>query len=122
MTERQNPNGRGVQRLVKAFMCSMAGFRFIFSSEAAFRQELLIVLILLPVAYAAGDTAAERVLLIGVLFLVLIVEVINTAIEVVIDRISADIHPLSKHAKDLGSAAVLLSLVVAVICWMVILS
>lgn len=121
VSERANPNGDGVKRLMRALACSLAGLRYVFASEAAFRQELLVVLVLFPVGYAAGDSVSERVLLMGSLLLVLIVEILNSAIEVLVDRISTDIHPLSRHAKDLGSAAVFLTLVLAAITWLVIL-
>jgi diacylglycerol kinase (ATP) len=120
ITEKNNHNGQGLGRLQKAFYCSMSGFRFVIQHEAAFRQELLLVIILTPLAFVVGTSILEVLCLLGSLILVLIVEIINTAIEVVIDRISDEIHPLSKHAKDLGSAAVFLALLFASVTWLLI--
>lgn len=119
-TNKINPNGTGAGRLKKAFFCSLSGFKFIFQHEAAFRQEILLAIILTPCAFVLTDDPLRQLCLIGVLVLVLIIEVVNTAIEVVVDRISSEIHPLSKHAKDLGSTAVFLTLVFAAITWLVI--
>ena len=89
--------------------------------EAAFRQEVLLLCVLLPVALLLPVSAVERVLLAGSLLLVLIVELLNSAIEAVVDRISLDRHELSGRAKDLGSAAVLFSLLLVLLTWSVIL-
>jgi diacylglycerol kinase (ATP) len=117
MADKNNHNGHGLRRLQKAFYCSMSGFRFVIQHEAAFRQELLLVIILTPLAFVIGTSTLEVLCLLGSLVLVLIVEILNTAIEVVIDRISHEVHPLSKHAKDLGSAAVFLALVFVGATW-----
>jgi diacylglycerol kinase (ATP) len=98
----------------------LSGFRYIVQNEAAFRQELILCLILAPCAFFLADTAVEIACLLGSLMLLLMVEIINTAIEVTIDRISDEIHPLSKHAKDLGSAAVFLALTLTTMVWLVI--
>lgn len=120
MLEKKNVNGVGLSRLKNAFLCSMAGFRYAVTQESAFRQELLLVIPLLPLAFWVGDTTMERVVLISSLLLVLIVEIINSAVEAAIDRIGPEIHPLSRNAKDLGSAAVLLALANALVVWLLI--
>jgi len=109
-----------IERIIAAFGYSIEGFKKA-SSHAAFRVELMFMLVMLPLALVLGDTGVERALLIGSLFLVLIVELLNTGIETAINRISYDIHPLSKLAKDVGSTAVLLSLVNAGAVWFLVL-
>ena len=115
---RQRPGGW--LRLRQAVRYSMRGLRSAFRHEAAFRQEVVAVVILAPVAVFFPFSSVERVLLIGSLLLVLIVELLNSGIEAAIDRISAEDHPLSGHAKDVGSAAVMLSLVLAALTWLAI--
>lgn len=89
--------------------------------EAAFRQELILTIVLAPVAIWLGDSGVERALMIGVLFIVLIVELLNSAIETAIDRISTEFHSLSGMAKDLGSAAVFLSILTVPVVWTLVL-
>ena len=108
---------RGPRRLLDATGYSMAGLRTAWRSEEAFRQEVLAGVALLPLALWLGETPLLRLLLIGSWLLVMIVEVLNTAVEATVDRISDDFHQLSGQAKDLGSAAVFLSLVLAGITW-----
>jgi len=108
----------GLGRVWRALSYSVDGLRAALAHEAAFRQELLGVAVLLPLALWLGHDALERVLLVGSLLLVLIVELINSAVEAVVDRVSLDRHDLSKRAKDLGSAAVLLSIGLAVWTWL----
>lgn len=108
-------------RLVKATRCSFAGLRDVVRHEAAFRLELVLAALLLPLAFLLQVTPAERGLLIGSVLLVLIVEVLNSAIEAVVDRISEEHHPLSGRAKDYGSAAVFLALANAAAIWGVVL-
>ena len=100
----------------------MQGLRTAFLTEAAFRQEVAIVLVLLPVAFFIDVSASERALLAASAMLILIVELINSAIEKTLDRISPDIHDLTKSAKDMGSAAVFLTLVTTGLVWLCILS
>ncbi|VAW97849.1 Diacylglycerol kinase [hydrothermal vent metagenome] len=88
-----------------------------YKNEAAFRQELWLTIILAPVAIYLGHTGVERALLLGSLFLVLIVELLNSAIEAVVDRIGSEHHELSGRAKDIGSAAVMLALLNLTIIW-----
>ncbi|MBL8438924.1 MAG: diacylglycerol kinase [Zoogloeaceae bacterium] len=104
-------------RVWRAFTYSLDGLRAAITHEAAFRQELALVLVLVPVGLWLGHDTLERVLLVGSLFQVLVVEIINSAIEAVVDRVSLDRHDLSKRAKDLGSAAVLISLGLALWVW-----
>lgn len=115
------PNGMPNIRLARAFFYSLDGLRAAFRAEQAVRLEIALILIAIPLALWIGHTALERVLLIGSLMLVLIIELINTAIERTVDRISTDRHDLSKQAKDAGSAAVLISLLLAAISWGAIL-
>lgn len=107
----------GLRRLVAATACSWAGLRAAWRHEAAFRQELLLAVILVPAACWLGTTPVQRLLLLGSWLLVLVVELLNSAIEAVVDRIGPERHPLSGRAKDLASAAVLLSLLLAAATW-----
>lgn len=107
---------RGLARLVAATGHSWNGLRAGLA-ETAFRQELALCVVLVPIALLVELSAVERVLLLASLLIVLIVELLNTAIEATIDRISVEQHDLSRRAKDLGSAAVMLSLCVAALCW-----
>lgn len=104
-------------RIVRAFGFTLKGLRFAWINEAAFRQEVILVALLTPAAFYLGVTAVERILLIGVLLLVLIIELLNSAIEAVVDRFGQERHPLSAAAKDMGSAAVFFSLVLAGVAW-----
>ncbi|NQD93439.1 diacylglycerol kinase [Pseudomonas sp. CrR25] len=110
----------GLGRIIHAAGYSAAGLRAAFVGEAAFRQLLLLNLLLVPLAFTLHVSRAERALLIGVLLLSLIVELLNSAIETVVDRISLDHHRLSKQAKDIGSAAQLLAMTLIALVWAVI--
>ncbi|ADW19362.1 diacylglycerol kinase [Desulfobulbus propionicus DSM 2032] len=122
MTEQQQKvNGTGLARLKRAVTCSYAGISAAFRNEEAFRQELLLCLVLLPLACWLGQSNVERALLAGSLILVLIVELLNTAVEVVVNRISVDRHELSGLAKDLGSAAVSMAILFAMVVWLLVL-
>lgn len=107
----------GLKRLVAATGFSLSGLRTAFRSEEAFRQEVLVALVLLPVGWWLGTNAVERILLLASVWLVLIVELLNTAVEYTVDRIGTEHHELSGRAKDIGSAAVLLSLIMAAFTW-----
>jgi diacylglycerol kinase (ATP) len=111
----------GFKRIYMALGYSMAGFRSAWRGEHAFRQELFVVLIATLVAMMLPVSALEKLALIAVFVLVLIVELLNSAIEAVVDRVSLERNPLSKNAKDFGSAAVLLTLLLAAATWLVIL-
>lgn len=121
MTEQQKVNGTGMARLKRAITCSYAGISAAWRNEEAFRQELMLSAVLVPVACWLGGNGVERALLVGSLVVVLIVELLNTAVEVVVNRIGTDRHELSGLAKDLGSAAVSMSLVHAGIVWLLVL-
>lgn len=109
-----------IKRLVLAFGYSLAGLRFALS-QAAFRIELMLCVVLVPFGLWLGEGAVEKILLMSSLLLVLVVELINTAVEATIDRISTDIHPLSKAAKDVVSAAVLVALLNVALVWGVVI-
>lgn len=111
----------GFGRIISACGYSLAGLRTAWRSEHAFRQELLLLAVASVVALLLPLPALHKLLLIGVFVLVLIIELINSAIEAVVDRVSLDRHALSKNAKDFGSAAVLLSVLLAMATWAVII-
>lgn len=108
-------------RLVKAFCHSFKGLQAAFINEAAFRQELMFSVILIPLGIWLGENGVERALLVGAILLVMIVELINSGIEAVVDRISGEHHELSGRAKDVGSAAVLVALINVVAVWLLVL-
>ncbi|WEF33132.1 diacylglycerol kinase [Pseudoduganella chitinolytica] len=111
----------GLKRILSAFFYSVDGLKSAWRHEHAFRQELMLFVVGGIVAMLLPISAFQKLALIGVLVIVLIVELINSAIEAVVDRISLDRHPLSKNAKDFGSAAVLLSCGLALVTWAVVL-
>ncbi|MDP1871669.1 MAG: diacylglycerol kinase [Gallionella sp.] len=111
----------GLRRLLNAFGYSLAGFRAAYKHEDAFRQEALLAAILIPLAIWLPVSMTGRALMIGSILLVIIVELLNSAIEATVDRISLDSHDLAKRAKDIGSAAVLVSLVNAMVIWVLVL-
>ncbi|NQD93137.1 diacylglycerol kinase [Pseudomonas sp. CrR25] len=111
----------GLKRIFNAAGYSLDGLRAAFGGEAAFRQLVLLNLLLIPLAFYAEVSRGERALMIGVCLLALIVELLNSAVEAAIDRISLELHPLSKNAKDMGSAAQLISLTLIGSVWLVIL-
>jgi diacylglycerol kinase (ATP) len=104
------PGTTGLGRIVTAAGCSLQGLRAAVKYESAFRQELLLFAVLVPAAFWAGNTAVEYALLIASLLLVLIVELLNSAIEAVVDRVGSEHHDLAGRARDLGSPAVMVSL------------
>ena len=112
----------GLKRIASAVGYSVAGFQAAWRHEHAFRQELLVVVPGIVAALLLPVTRHEKLALVGVLVLVLIVELLNSAVEAVVDRVSLDRHPLSKNAKDLGSAAVMLAFLLALVTWAVILA
>jgi diacylglycerol kinase (ATP) len=116
-----NHNAQGWRRLVNAFRFSMSGFRACFRLEEAFRQEIFLLVPLVPLALWLGDTPAERALLIGSLLLVPIVELLNSAIEANVDRVGYERHELSARAKDIASAAVLSSIGYTFVIWGIVL-
>ncbi len=112
---------QGWERILKATVYSWRGLKAAFRNEAAFRQELMLALILAPVGLWLGDNGLERAVLLGTLFLVMIVELLNTGIEIVVDRFGGEMHELSGRAKDVGSAAVFLSLTNVLVVWGLVL-
>ena len=114
-------SGDGIGRLFRAFGWSVAGLKAAYEKEAAFRQELLACIVLTPVAVFVGETGLEIALLLGCLLLVLIVELLNSAVEAAVDRIGIEEHELAGRAKDMGSAAVFLSLLNVVVVWLLVL-
>ncbi|MGR9088499.1 MAG: diacylglycerol kinase [Gammaproteobacteria bacterium] len=114
-------NETGLKRLLNACVFSAAGFKAIWTHEEAFRQEVLLFVITTPLAIWLGETVIEKLLLIGSVVLVLLVELLNSAIEATVDRVGLERHELSGRAKDIGSAAVMLSLIWAGVTWLSIL-
>ena len=107
----------GLKRVWNAFFYSVAGLKSAWRHEDAFRQESILAVLLMPLAFLLADAALERALMIAVVLLVLIVELVNSAIEATVDRISLENHDLAKRAKDMGSAAVCLAIVNAAVLW-----
>ena len=107
----------GLRRLINAFGYSVDGLKAAYRNEDAFRQEVLMAVILIPLACYLGNDAVAKALMIGSVLLVLMVELLNSAIEATVDRISLENHQLAKRAKDIGSAAVLVSLVNLAAVW-----
>ena len=114
-------NKTGLTRILSAFKNSTDGLKNTFKNEAAFRQELILTITLTPLAIYIGENHIERIFLITSLILLLLVELINTAIEVSVDRVSYEKNELSKLAKDIGSAAVLIAFLNCFIVWFFIL-
>ncbi|MEC4750624.1 diacylglycerol kinase [Methylomicrobium sp. Wu6] len=117
-----NQNEKGFKRIINACYFSAAGFKAVWTHEEAFRQEVLLFVVTTPVAIWLGRTPIEKLLLIGSVVLVLLVELLNSAIEAIVDRVGLERHELSGRAKDIGSSAVMLSLVWAAVTWTYILA
>ena len=117
----QKNSGAGIGRIFRAFTWSMAGIRQAFAHEAAFRQECMLCVILAPLGLWLGRTGTDKALLVGSLLIVLIVELLNSGLEAAVDRISEEQHQLAGRAKDMGSAAVFLSLVNVAVIWLLVL-
>ena len=111
----------GLQRILNAAGYSWAGLGAAFKHEDAFRQEVFLALLLIPLGLYLGENGIERVLMIGAVLLVLIVELLNSALEAAVDRISLEHHVLIKRAKDMGSAAVMIALVNVAAVWGLVL-
>jgi len=111
----------GIPRLVAAARYSVAGLRAAFEQEEAVRMEVAAFVVLAPLALWLGNTDVERVLLIGSVVLVILVELLNTAIENAVDRVGSDYHELSRVAKDIGSAAVMITMLLVLFTWSVLL-
>ena len=119
-----NPHkgNKGIVRAFRAAVNSWNGLIYAYKEESAFRQELALSLILIPLAIYLPVTPIEKILLIASVILVLIIELLNSSVEAAIDRISFEVHDLSKRAKDFGSAAVMLALLLCGLTWMIVLS
>lgn len=111
----------GLKRIILAFGYSLKGLKSAFKHEAAFRQEVLLAIILIPIAFMLDVTQVQRILLISPVILVLMFEIVNSAIEAVVDRIGSEFHELAGRAKDMGSAAVLVGLALTAYIWIEIL-
>ena len=111
----------GIKRIFNAASYSLAGFKAAFKNEAAFRQIMLINIILIPLSFFLNVSAAEQAIMVIVCLLSIIVELFNSAIEAVVDRVSLERHELSKNAKDMGSAAQFVSLAMIFFAWLIIL-
>ena len=116
-----NQNAKGLKRLINACFFSAAGFKATWQHEEAFRQEVILFIIALPLALWLGDSPIKKILLLGSLVLVMLVELLNSAVEAVVDRVGYEHHELSGRAKDIGSAAVTLALIWAAMTWLLIL-
>ncbi|MCF3097304.1 diacylglycerol kinase [Aeromonas australiensis] len=111
------PGATGVTRIINATGYSIKGLRSAWVNEAAFRQELMLILLLMPLAFWLGDSLNQILLLVVISWLVVIVEILNSAIEAVVDRVGSEHHELSGRAKDLGSAAVFIALALNGLVW-----
>lgn len=107
----------GIRRLINAFGYSLEGFKAAFEHEDAFRQEVFLAVVLIPLGFYLGSNGVEQALMIGSVLLVLIVELLNSAIEAAVDHTSTEHHALAKRAKDIGSGAVFLALATVAIVW-----
>ena len=112
---------QGLTRLINALGYSKDGLAAAWKNEAAFREEVLLAAVAFPLAFYLGHTGIERALLAGSIIVILIVEILNSAVEAVVDKASPEKHELAKRAKDMGSAAVLLSLLNAAVIWACVL-
>ena len=120
MNERSKPTG--LTRLVRAFGYSFQGFAHTWREEAAFRQEVLLAVLVVPLGLYVGHSGVERALLVAPMLVILIVEMLNSAVEAVVDRAGTERHPLAGMAKDMGSAAVMLSFFLLGTVWLLVLS
>ena len=110
-----------MKRLIAAFFFSIHGLRATWIDELAFRQEIMASFILIPLAFYYASTRIALILMIGSWGLVIVTELLNSALEAIIDRIGLEEHPLSKKAKDMGSAAVFVALIIATLTWIALL-
>jgi diacylglycerol kinase (ATP) len=120
--ENSHKGKTGLRRLINATRYSLSGLAAALRYEDAFRQEAMLAAILVPSGVILGTTGLERALLVGSVLLVLIVELLNSAIEATVDRVSLDDHALAERAKDMGSAAVMLALLNAAVVWLLVLA
>lgn len=111
---------RGIKRIVNAFRYTFAGLKAAWIHEEAFRQEIFLLIVIIPLGIWIGVSGTQRAILIGFYLIIPLTELLNSSIEVIVDRIGEERHVLSGRAKDLGSAAVFLSICIAVITWGII--
>jgi len=111
----------GITRWIKALQFTWLGLKAAYKHEEAFRQEVLLLIVTLPLAFWLGETGIEIALLIGSVLILLIVELLNSAVEAVVDRFGGEIHELSGRAKDMGSAAVFIAMINTAITWFLVL-
>ena len=116
-----NNKPKGLVRIYRAMLNTARAFKWLLSNESAFRQEVLLLVLVTPLTFVFNISIGEQIILILAVLFVIFTEILNTAIEAVVDRVGLEIHPLSGLAKDLGSAAVGLSLVMAVLVWVAVL-
>ena len=109
-----------ISHIINAFRYTFAGLKSAWKNELAFRGEVVVVTIMLPLGIWLGRSAVERALLIASILLILLTELLNSALEAVVDRIGPERHELSKRAKDMGSAAAFISMVTAALVWIII--
>jgi diacylglycerol kinase (ATP) len=121
MPENPHKSKTGLRRIANAFFYSIDGLNAALRHEHAFRQEVMLAVVLIPLALWLPASGLGKALMIGSVLLVLIVELLNSAIEAVVDRVSLELHALAKRAKDVGSAAVMLALVNAMAVWALVL-
>jgi diacylglycerol kinase (ATP) len=114
-------NEKGLKRFINAFLFSFAGFKATWKHEEAFRQEVIVFIIAVPLAIWLAENKIEIVLLIASVGLVMVTELLNSALEAIVDRVGVEYHELAGRAKDIGSAAVMLSIMLSVATWLVIL-
>jgi diacylglycerol kinase (ATP) len=114
------PRHTGFNRVVRATVFSWQGLTAAWRHESAFRQECVLTLLMTPVAFMLGENLAQTALLVGVCFVVLIAELLNSAIEAVVDRVGHEPHDLAGQAKDMGSAAVMMSIVLVQLTWLLV--
>jgi diacylglycerol kinase (ATP) len=116
----KDKDNRGIRRIINAFRYSFAGYKAAWTNEEAFRQECIVAIFVIPIGLWLGRTMTQRALLIGVYLIIPLIELLNASIEAIVDRMGPERHLLSGRAKDLGSAAVLLSICMAIIVWVLI--
>ena len=116
------PGATGITRIINAAGYSWSGLKAAYTNEAAFRQELWLVIMLTPVAIIFGPSVADKAVLLASLIFILLVEILNSALEAVVDRFGNEIHPLSGRAKDMGSAAVLMAFFITGLIWFSVFS
>jgi len=115
-----NSKSIGIRRLVNALRYSLAGLKAAWIHEEAFRQEIILIILVVPLGIWLGETGVQRAILVGIYFIIPLTELLNSAIEAIVDRMGEERHELSGRAKDLGSAAVFLSICIALIVWIFI--